>query len=124
MRDICRAPAVLIGRPETLLVLNLAQLQKLATSIRFATAFTFNMDFLRLIDALHEFTNQNQTAIILKHLNTIFVAVNGQVSTTKLKPDPEIWRVKTAAHASVWWLQNPTKIYDALTTSVIGLVET
>lgn len=114
-----KAPQNLVQRSSTLLVISFAQLQKITTSAHFATAFTFDMDFLRLIDTLHEFSEQHQAAIIVKHLETIFVAVNGQVSTTKLNPDPEIWRVKTAAHASTWWLQNPTKPFESLTTAIL-----
>ncbi len=102
-----------------MLVLSFAQLQKMASSARFATAFTFDMDFLRLIDSLHEFTAQYKVEIIVKHLQTIYVAVKGQVSTTKLDSDQDIWRVKTAAKATVWRLQNPSKAFEALTTSVL-----
>lgn len=116
-----KMPSALLARRDTLLVLSFAQLQKIAVSVRFAAAFIFDMDFLRLIEALHEFTQQHQTAIIIKHLQTIFVAVNGQVSTTKLPKDPETWRVQTAARAAVWWLQNPAKPFEALTTSGLAL---
>jgi ADP-dependent NAD(P)H-hydrate dehydratase / NAD(P)H-hydrate epimerase len=115
-------PKLLVDRPATLLVLSFAQLQKLATSSGFSTAFTFSMDFLRLIDALHAFTQQHQAAIVVKHLQTIFVAVNGQVSTSKLAAEMEIWRVQTAAHAAVWWLQNPSKTFEALTVAVFALI--
>jgi NAD(P)H-hydrate repair Nnr-like enzyme with NAD(P)H-hydrate dehydratase domain len=114
-----KAPSALLARPNTLLVLSFAQLQKIATNARFTTAFTFDMDFLRLIEALHEFAKQHQAAIIVKHLQTVFVAANGQVSTTKLPEDLETWRVQTAARTTTWWLQNPTKPFEALTTSLI-----
>lgn len=113
------APSGLLVRPQTLLVLSFAQLQKLAAIAHFTKAFTFNMDFLRLIESLRNFTQQHQSMIIVKHLQTIFVAVNGQVSTTKLTEDIDIWRVKTAATAAVWWLQNPSKSFEALTVSLI-----
>jgi len=57
--------------------------------------------------------------IVTKHLDTIFVAAGGQVSTTKLTKDREIWRVSTAAHTAVWWLQNSSKTFEALTTAVL-----
>ncbi len=114
------APAAVLSRPATLLVLSFAQLQKLGTTSGFPKAFTFSLDFLRLIEALHEFTKQHQAAVIVKHLQTIFVAVDGQVSTTKLPEDLEIWRVKTAAHAAVWWLQNPANKFKSITSSVIN----
>jgi hypothetical protein len=114
-----KTPVRLLDRNDTLLVLSFAQLQKIATNSHFVKAFTFDMDFLHFIDALHEFTQKHQVAIIVKHLQTIFVAVQGQVSTTKLPEDIEIWRVKTAAHAAVWWLQNSNKPFEALTTALI-----
>jgi hypothetical protein len=114
-----KTPTALLARRNTLLVLSFAQLQKIAVNARFTTAFTFDMDFLRLVEALHEFTQKHQIAVIVKHLQTVFVAVDGQVSTTKLPEDIEIWRVKTAARATVWWLQNPAKTFEALATSLI-----
>ena len=114
-----KAPEGLLGREETLLVLSFAQLQKVAANARFTKAFTFDMDFLHLVEALHEFTQKHQANLIVKHLETIFVASGEQVSTTKLAEDLEIWRVRTAAHAAVWWLQNPTKPFEALTTSLV-----
>ena len=112
-------PAAILTRPDTLLVLSFAQLQKIATNARFAQTFTFDMDFLRLIDLLHEFTTQHSAHIIVRHNDTLFVAVNGQVSTTKVPDEPKVWRVKTAAHAAVWWLQNPQQAFKALTSSLL-----
>ena len=75
------------------------------------------IDLLRLVDLLHEFTGQFQANIITKHLDNIFVAANGQVSSTRLEQDIKIWRLKTAAASSVWWLQNPSKTFEALTSA-------
>lgn len=110
----------ILDRPETTLVLSLAQLQKQATNAHYPQAVTLDMDFLRLVDWLHDFTSQQQAAIITKHLDNIFVAVNGQVSSTKLSEDQAIWRVRTAARSAVWWLQNPSKTFEALTASLVA----
>lgn len=115
-----KTPSALLKRPNSLLVLSFAQLQKLATSARFQTAFRYEMDFLHLIEALHKFTSEHKISVITKHHDTIFVSVSGQVSTTKLETDLPVWRVSTAAHASVWWLQNPGKVFEALTTSLVA----
>lgn len=114
-----KAPAQMLEREDTLLVISFAQLQKLASGARSTTAFTFDMDLIRLVDALHDFTERHPTAIIVKHLDTIFVSLGGKVSTTKLAEDKEIWRVRTAASSTVWWLQNPSKPFEALTTAVL-----
>lgn len=112
-------PGKVLDRPDTLLVLSFAQLQKIAISCGFRQAFTFEIDFLRLIDLLHDFTLEHQANIIVKHLDNIFVAANGEVSSTKLRDDQKIWRLQTGTYASVWWLQNPTQVFQALTTSVL-----
>ncbi len=109
-----------LSRPNTTLVLSFAQLQKLAVNAHFTTAFTFDMDFLRLIDALHEFTKQHQVNLVTKHLQNIFVAVNSEVSSTKLDEDMKVWRVQTASKAAVWWLQNEKTTFEALTASLIS----
>jgi NAD(P)H-hydrate repair Nnr-like enzyme with NAD(P)H-hydrate dehydratase domain len=115
------APAALLNRPQTLLVVSFAQLQKMATSARFERAFTFDMDFLRLIDMLHDFSLRYKAALIVKHSDSILVAYEGQVSSTKLSNNVSVWRVKTAAYASVWQLQNPTKVFASLTTSILAV---
>ncbi|HTB48535.1 MAG TPA: hypothetical protein VK712_00445 [Verrucomicrobiae bacterium] len=114
-------PAAVLERQDTLLVISFAQLQKLAAKAQFATAFTSTMDFLHLIDALHVFSQQHQAALIVKQLQTVFVAVRGQVSTTKLAENIDVEEVKTAACASVWWLQNPHKPFQALSTAIADM---
>lgn len=110
--------AQVIQRSNTSLVLSFAQLQKLARSAHFTQPFTFGMDLLHVVDTLHDFTAEFPANIIVKHGPVIFAAAGGQVSTTKLSEDIDIWRVSTAARAAVWWLQNPGKPFEALTTSL------
>ncbi len=115
---VTSSPHLVLERTSTTLVLSLSQLQRLAIQAKFERPITFGIDFLQLIDWLHDFTTRFAPNIVVKHLENIFVAVAGQVSTTRLQPDRPIWRVKTAAHAAVWWVQNPTKPFEALTTAV------
>lgn len=113
-----KTPRAVLSRPNSLLVISFAQLQKIASSARFNKAFTFDMDLVRLVEALHDFTQLYQIAIIVKHLDVILCARAGEVTTTKLATEREIWRVTAAAHAGVWWLQNPSKTLEAITTSL------
>lgn len=113
--------SVLLNRPETLIVVSFAQLQKLATTAKFPTAFTFNMDLIHLVEALHVFSEKFPAYIVVKHHNVLVTAVKGQVSTTKLDPDPDIWRVSVAAKAVVWWIQHPQKPFEAITASALDL---
>lgn len=119
--DYCLAlPEQTLGRPDILLVLTMAQLQKLATAARFDQAFTLSMDLLHLVAGLHTFTTQHPVKIIVKHLEQVVVAVDGQISTTRLNKDMSLGQVKPATQAAVWWLQNPTKPFEALTTALIA----
>lgn len=112
---------LVFNRPNTCVVATIAQLQKLAINAKFTTAFTFSMDLLQLVDSLHELTQQFKVSIVVKHLENIFVAFGGRVSTTKTSTGLEdSWRVSTAAHASVWLIQNPSKQFEALTTSLVS----
>jgi hypothetical protein len=114
------APGTILARQQTLLVLSLSQLQRLAIAAKSPQPITFSMDMLRLTEWLHEFTGTHAPYIIVKHLDTMFVAAGGQVSTTKLTKDLSIWRVTTAAHAAVWWMQNLSQAFKALTASVLA----
>jgi hypothetical protein len=114
----CQQPISVLHRPDTLLVVAIGQLRRLGSEAHFARAFTTDMGLVQLAEALHEFTKRFALSIITKHQNHYVVALNGQVSTTPIKTEKPIWRLQTAAHASVWWLQNPTKPFEALTTSI------
>ncbi|MCA9344587.1 hypothetical protein KC946_02010 [Candidatus Saccharibacteria bacterium] len=114
-------PTEIVMRPNTCLVLTIAQLQKIGTNLKFKTVFKFDNNILELVQSLHEFTKEYQINIILKHLNILYVASNGKVSTTKLTPDREVWRVDTGTKAVVWWIQNPTETFKAITASIADL---
>lgn len=106
-----------LKRPNTLFVVTMAELQKLNILTNSAQAVTFGMDMIHLVELLHWITSHYPISIIVKHYSNIVVSTNGQVSTTKLDDDPETWRIKYATQASVWWLQNPDKPFEALTSS-------
>ena len=115
----CAHPTGLVARPSTLLVISTAQLQKLGVGLGLSHAFTSEMGILQAVDWLHELTLEHPTLhIITRHLEQYIVAVNGQVSTTPTPADKPIWRVRVAAAAATWWLQNPTKPFESLTSSL------
>ncbi|MFA5004084.1 MAG: hypothetical protein WC498_02290 [Candidatus Saccharimonadales bacterium] len=101
-------------RPDTLLVLDFAQLQHLGTALHSTQAVTSNMDLLHLVEWLHTITTGVTFHIVTVFSEHIIVAAGGQVSTTKAASGLP----KLAAQSSVWWLQNPAKPFEALTTAV------
>ncbi|MDB5185833.1 MAG: hypothetical protein JWL85_356 [Candidatus Saccharibacteria bacterium] len=113
-------PKLLFERPNTTIVLTIAQLQKMAIGMRASEAITFDLDLIRLVERLHTITEQYPASIVVKHLENILVAHEGQVSTTKLAEDLPVWRVDTAAKTAVWRLQNPSKPFEAITTSLVA----
>lgn len=115
---ITATPQSIAQRERTTIVLSLSQLQRLAIALKFDQPITFGMDLLRLVEWLHTFTVQFAPYIVVKHLDTIFVAVKGQITTTKDPHKSPIWRLRCAAYASVWWMQNPSKPLQSLATAV------
>ncbi len=111
-------PLKVLERQHTTLVLSLAQLQKLCTHAKWPQAIVFSMTLQQLVETLHKLTETYAGNIVTEHNGVIFVASRGKVSTTPTK-SADSWRVVTAAHASVWWLQNPAKPFEAITTSLL-----
>lgn len=108
-------PKDLCDRSNTLIVLSLSQLQKLFMFTPTITPIILSMSTIQLIEALHDYTLEHCATIVTKHNDLIFVASKGRVSTTK--DTRKIWRVETAGRASVFWLQNPDKPLESVTTS-------
>lgn len=111
------SPISLFSRPKTAVVASFGQLQKIWPFL----VMEFHMIKYRLplqqnIEMIHEVSQKIPTAIVTKHNDELIVAFEGQVSTTK--NHDSIWRVETAAKVAVWWLQNPSKPFEAITTSV------
>ena len=115
---LIQQPLQILQRKATLLVLAMGQLRELGGAAKFPHAFTSDLGVVRLVELLHEFTSQHAVHIITRHQNQFLVAVNGQVSTTPDGSEQKNWRVGTASHAAVWWLQNPGQPFEALTTAV------
>lgn len=112
-------PVAILDRPQTTLVLSLAQLQKLSRKAPLETALSFSFGLAQYVQWLHDFTQKHTCNIISYHHENIIVAAGGQVITTQVG-EQKSWRLKTATHAAVWWLQNPNKPLEALTSSLIN----
>ena len=111
--------ATLVDRPNTLLVVSFAQLQKLFQAVYYPKVLTFSMQLSNLAEALHKFTISYPTTIAVFHSESILVASGGEVTSTPCDNPMKIWRGITATNASVYWLWNLQKILEGVTTSLL-----
>lgn len=103
---------------QRLLVLNMAQLQRLSLVMKTGLTFTYSMDILRLGDNLACLTSNHPLLLILRYHDQLAVAAGGRLSISPAPPGAEKWLVITAAQAVVWWLQQPDRPFEALTSAV------
>lgn len=119
--DLVRNDAdVLIERPQTVLVISFAQLQKLFQSVYYPIVLTFSMQLLQLVEAVHKFTITYPVTIAVLHRDTLIVAHDGNVTTTKWDNPMAIWRGQTAARAASYLLWTPNQPLEAVTASLIA----
>jgi NAD(P)H-hydrate repair Nnr-like enzyme with NAD(P)H-hydrate dehydratase domain len=104
------------SRPSTLLICELHQLQKLAAP----SLIQQKADFMSVIKQISGWVSQTELAVITVHSDKIIVAHRQNVSTTPAKI--KVLNQDLAAYAAVWYLQQPEKIFEALTTSIYCLV--
>ena len=118
--DLLRNTAsVLLDRPNTLLIVSFAQLQKLFQAVYYPKVLTFSMQLSNLVEALHKFTITYPVSIAVLHRESIVVASNGGVTSTTWENPMAIWRGTVAARAAAFWLWSPSKPLEAVTTSLI-----
>lgn len=110
------SPLQLFDRPQTVVVADFSQLQKMWHKLVAGSAITYDAPLQVFAEQLGELTTAHPAGVITLHQGSLMVAHGGQVSVTSSKE--QIWRVATASSAAVWAMQNPTKIFEALTTAI------
>lgn len=110
--------STLVERPNTLLVVSFAQLQKLFQSVYYPKILTFSMQLTSLAEALHKFTVTYPVTIAVLHKDYIVVAGDGKVTSTHWLNAMAIWRGEVATRASVYWLWHPKSALEATTASL------
>lgn len=110
-------PDLLVGRPETLMVVSFGQLQKLFQSLYYPVILTFNMQLLPLVEALHKFTTTHPVGIVTLHKDTIVFAQDGEVTSQSWADAMLIWRGDVATKAACYWLWDQKKQLTAVTAS-------
>ena len=110
----------LVNRPNTVLIVSFAQLQKLFQAVYYPKILTFSMQLLQLVEAVHKFTVTYPATIAVLHRDTLVAAHDGQVVTTKWDNPMAIWRGQTAAQAASYLLWTPGQPLEAIAASLIS----
>lgn len=111
---------LLVDRPNTLLIVSFAQLQKLFQSVYYPKVLTFAMQLTSLVEALHKFTITYPVTVAVLHRDTFIVASAGDVVTTPWNNPMLIWRGGAAAKVAAYWLWNASNPLGATSTAIVA----
>lgn len=117
---IKNSSTTIVERPNTLLVMSFAQLQKLFQNVYYPKVLTFTMQLAQLVEAIHKFTITYPIGIMVLHKDYLLVAEKGQVTTTPWENPMAIWRGSVATKAASYWLWSPTKLLENTTASIVA----
>ena len=109
-------PHAVLNRPDSLLVLNFDKLQKLFINSRFQMAIKSTQSIDAYVEIISEYTKRFKPLLLTEFNGHIVVAGQGKIITTKVNID----LTELATKASVWWLQNPTKALEAISSSIVS----
>lgn len=112
--------SALVERPDTILVVSFAQLQKIFQSLYYPVMLTFSMQLMQLVEAVHKFTITYPVTIVVLHRDTLVVAHGGQVTSTKWDNPMAIWRGQTAARIATYLMWTPNQPLEATTASLVS----
>lgn len=116
---IKNASQSLVERPDTLLVVSFAQLQKLFQAVYYPKVLTFSMQLTSFVEALHKFTISYPVSIVVLHKDQLLSASGGEVSSTPWDNPMAIWRGRVATRSAVYWLWNKQQVFQSVTTSFV-----
>lgn len=105
-----------INQDHRLWILSFQGLQKLASIVGSQSAFISDMGLRPFVLALYEVHQLVGQPIVAIYEDTVVVAAEQQVTSTKRAKMPELSML--AGSLSVWWLQQPDKPLAALTSGV------
>lgn len=110
-------PSSVLARADTTLVISFAQLQKTLTAAKYKTALTFDMQHNNLSEVLVDISKTYKCSFVTQRNKNIYCSVAGKLSITELDSPPESWRIENATNIAVWWMQNPNKPFEAISTA-------
>lgn len=111
-----QSPKSLQNRPNTTILPTFKQLQTIITHTPDTTAITSTMDLMQLVEILHLHSSNFPYGVVLAYNSSLIATHDSAVST--LTSDKSTSTAKLAAFCATWWLQNPSKTFESLTTGV------
>jgi len=108
-----------LNRENTLLVINLGKLQKLAKNNNPQILIKHADGLLELANKLSDWSQTANTFFITKHADNLLAAVSGQVSYTPEAAESH-WQIELAAYGATWLIQQSQKPFEALTSAVFS----
>ena len=115
-------PEIFLNRAQTVAVCSLGNLQKYLQKVHSTVAITSTMDLWQLMEALSDISQQYPAGLVTFHQGNYIVALKGQVSYTSSDKTLSDWPTIIGAYLSVWWLQNPGKAFEAISTAIYEAV--
>lgn len=109
----------LFERENTHFVISIAQLQNLFKQTSQPTAITSTMGVVKLVEALHDFTEAQPIAVTVFYEGKVITSFDGAVATTPRSWSPEdpSWRVPLASKQAAYWMQHSEVSFKALTAA-------
>lgn len=107
-----------LDNPRVVVVLSLAQLQKICRAIYYPKILTFSMQLAQLVETVHKFTITYPVTLMTFHADHLIIAHDGQVITQRWDQPMSLWRGTTAARAAAYLLWTPHTPLQALAASV------
>lgn len=108
-----RSGSPILERKNSLIVAEFSQLQKLAKENKPELKLKTSMNLHELVQVLNSWTGSDTANILTLHDGQVIVSCAGKASTTPGNAGIG----KLSAYAAVWWLQQPAKPFEALTSA-------
>lgn len=110
---------IILNHSALVLVLSLAQLQKLLRAVYYPKIVTFRMQLAQLVETLHKLTITYTATIVVFHDGQLVMARGGQVISQPWHNPMSLWRGQVASRMASYLLWTPSRPLEAIATSLI-----
>ncbi len=117
----CKIPAKQILDLNLVLVIDLSSFQKIGMSAHLQLTVTTDTPMHKIAEHLKTISSQHNAHLVIQTASHLWVASDGQVSSTEI--NNKIQNIDISTLCAIWKMQNPKKIFEALTTACYELSE-